>query len=134
MSEVQRRVTRTVEMSARAVAEGLATLPEGVSYLYLGGPVAMGYFPHAADPGGCDATLLIRFKGSALGVDSIDAWCTREEQHGGQHVAHLDRGIPMVAWTDAVPDRTNRSAVDDGHDGWCGCDTCEANRTNRSQP
>lgn len=96
----ERRVTRTVEVSARAVAEGMVTLPDGVTYLAVLGH-EVGEFPHAADPEGCDAVLVIRFRGTALGVDMIDAWCTREDGHNGQHVAHLQRGMPLTAWTDA---------------------------------
>lgn len=103
-----RRVTRTVEVSARAVAQGMVTLPEGVTYLAMLGHAA-GEFPHAADHEGCDAALVIRFKGSALGVDMIDAWCTREDGHDGQHVAHLQRGMPLTAWTDATTDREDGS-------------------------
>lgn len=95
----QRRTTRSVEMSARAVSEGIVTLPEGITYLAMAGHVN-GEFPHAADPEGCDASLLITFRGLAMGADQMDLWCTREEAHEGQHVAHIRRGQPVVAWTD----------------------------------
>lgn len=94
-----KRVTRNVEMSGRAIAEGIFTLPDGVTYLSLLGH-SEGEFPHAHNPEGCDAALHIHLKGRVLGKDLLDPWCTREAEHEGPHVAHIYTGTPIAAWTD----------------------------------
>lgn len=57
---------------------------------------------------------------------------TREDGHDGQHVAHLQRGMPLTAWTDASTDSENGSAAHNcaDHDTWP-CSAVNAARTDR---
>jgi hypothetical protein len=99
-----RKVTRSGEVSLRALQAGVVTLPEGVSYLRIPGIGEAGDFPHRAiDPTSavCDAALLIRVVGGIGGGHDWDPWCTRDHGHPDLHVANLAPGAPIAAWTDA---------------------------------
>jgi hypothetical protein len=94
----QRKITRTVKMSGSALRRGDATLPVGVTFL-VGGPEPLGEFPHAPMDGGdapCPAVLLIKISGG----HEYEPWCTRAAGHE-LHVAHIQPGQPVAAWTDA---------------------------------
>lgn len=98
----EHRVTRTVRMTRSALRHGNVPLPEGVTYIATGLSTPMGEFPHVPMWGGpegapaCPAALLVIVGGG----HQWEPWCTRNDEHE-LHVAHLQPGQPIAAWTDA---------------------------------
>lgn len=100
---IEHQITRRGELSAAGINAGIVTLPEGVSFIAVPGRLIEGEFPHVPmfdGPDPCPAALAIHVRGGASGGHTWEPWCTRGAGHPEPHVAHLQLGQPIAAWTD----------------------------------
>lgn len=99
-----RKITRRAEFSSRAIIEGVATLPEGVTYFTDFERYQAGEFPHGAtdEDTPCPADLWFKINGGPGGGFTRTLQCTAAGDHD-THIAHIMAGMPMAAWTDEEP-------------------------------
>lgn len=109
-------MSRKITLSVAALRAGVATIPEGITFLFIPGvmPAPVGEIPHAhyvRSERGCPDELAIALVGGKKDRGDRVLTCTRHRNHRTPHVAHVARGRPVAAWDD---EKTSEKGTPEG--------------------